>query len=592
MVDILSVDWSTEQYKDSDLQKVMDMVKRGVKPTDRQRRRQPTGVMRLLSHWKKLVVKEDILYLVSANHAGEKFLRLVIPHHMQDAVLRMAHDDLGHPGRDRTLSIAQERFYWVGIGKSIDQKLKSCRRCLCAKGKSLPDRASLVNIVTSRPLELVCIDFLSFEESKGKIPNILVITDHYTNYAQAVPTRNQEAKTVAKVLINHFIVHYGLMERLHSDRGGSFEAKVIKHICTMLGIKKSHTTPYHPQGDGKTERFNRSLLSMLRTLSPEEKQDWKEHVAPLVHAYNCCKHTSTGYSPFYLMFGRSPRLPIDIFLGIPEDDSIHATVKDIRANLEAAYKVASEAAKVARKAQAKGYNKKVRGNSLDVGDLVLVKNVHIQGKQKLADKWCSDLYIVTDQPNKDIPVYVVQREADSVEKVLHRNLLLPLVLPFPDERNVDITNDDVSVDIDLSDDESLSDIDIHVEELLPGDNRNNVNVADDVAHEAVDDIIFDLNADAEIFVPVADQPISPQADSFSENEGQDQSHSDIPRRSSRRNLGVPPPRYGEYLTHSQLANITFPDWQVKVIALIQIVPLFPLCQLEICQAILNIILQC
>ena len=121
----------------------------------------------------------------------------------------------------------------------------------------------------------------------------------------------------------------------------------------MLGIKKSHTTPYHPQGDGKTERFNRSLLSMLRMLSPEEKQDWKEHVAPLVHAYNCCKHTSTGYSPFYLMFGRSPRLPIDIFLGIPEDDSIHATVKDIRANLEAAYKVASEAAKVARKGTGK-----------------------------------------------------------------------------------------------------------------------------------------------------------------------------------------------------------------------------------------------
>ena len=165
------------------------------------------------------------------------------------------------------MSLAQERFYWVGLTKSVEEKLKTCRRCLCAKSPHLPDRAPLVSVVTTRPLELVCIDFLSLEESRGGYPNILIITDHYTNYAQAIPTRNQEAKTVARVLVDHFVRHYGIMERLHSDQGGSFEAKVIKHLCSILGISKSRTTPYHPQGDSKPERFNRTLLSMQRTLN-------------------------------------------------------------------------------------------------------------------------------------------------------------------------------------------------------------------------------------------------------------------------------------------------------------------------------------
>ena len=84
-------------------------------------------------------------------------------------------------------------------------------------------------------------------------------------------------------------------------------------------MKKSHTTPYHPMGNGMTERFNRTLLQMLGTLSEDQKKDWKSFIKPLVHAYNGMKHESTGYSPFYLMFGRHPRLALDIVMGLPED---------------------------------------------------------------------------------------------------------------------------------------------------------------------------------------------------------------------------------------------------------------------------------
>ena len=151
------------------------------------------------------------------------------------------------------------------MSRDVADKVKSCRTCICAKSPHLPQRAPLCNIMTTRPLELVCMDFLGLESY------ILVMTDHYTKYALAYPTRTQEAKTVAKILVEHFVVNYGIPERLHSDQGASFEGRVIKHLCKMLGMKKSRTTPYYPQGDGITERFNRTLLRMLRTLKEEEK---------------------------------------------------------------------------------------------------------------------------------------------------------------------------------------------------------------------------------------------------------------------------------------------------------------------------------
>lgn len=145
--------------------------------------------------------------------------------------------------------------------------------------------------------------------------NILVVTDHFTRYVQAYVTKDQRATTVAKVLVEKFFVHYGLPSRLHSDQGRDFKSRLIKELLGMLGIKKSRTSLYHPQGDTQPERFNRTLLSMLGTLQPSQKQKWSQYVSLLVHAYNCTRNDATGYSPYYLMFGHEARLPIDLCFG-------------------------------------------------------------------------------------------------------------------------------------------------------------------------------------------------------------------------------------------------------------------------------------
>ena len=158
------------------------------------------------------------------------------------------------------------------------------------------------------------MDFLKLEPSGG-IENILVITDHFTKYAQAFPAQNQTAKTTAKLLFENFFVHFGFPARIHSDQGRNFESSLIKQLCRLTGIQKSRTTPYHPMSNGQAERFNSTLLNMLGTLNPPQKLDWKSHVSSLVHAYNCTCHDTTGYSPYFLMLGRNPLIAVDLVLG-------------------------------------------------------------------------------------------------------------------------------------------------------------------------------------------------------------------------------------------------------------------------------------
>ena len=151
------------------------------------------------------------------------------------------------------------------------QWVAKCERCLRRKC-SVNSKAPLVNITTSYPLELVCMDFLTLENSNGGFGNILVITDHFTKYAVAIPTTNQTARTTADAFYNNFIINFGIPTRIYSDQGANFESNIIKQLCEIHNIKKSHTSIYHPQGNGITERMNRTLLGMMGTLKLPKRQ--------------------------------------------------------------------------------------------------------------------------------------------------------------------------------------------------------------------------------------------------------------------------------------------------------------------------------
>ena len=335
------------------------------------------------------------------------------------------------------------------------QHVLKCTRCL--RRKTPPHVAPLQPIHVTQPLELVHMDYLSLEPSKGNIENVLVITDHFTRYALAYPSKTQTAQATARILWDNFICHYGFPEKFISDQGRNFESDLIKELCKIAGVQKLHTTPYHPQGNGQCERFNSTLCNMLGTLSEEEKSDWKSYLGCMTHAYNCTKHASTTYSPYYLMFGRHPRLPIDVEFGLPksncgDNSSKSRYVQKLRRRLNYAYQKATKVANQQASKYKSSYDKTIREPQLQEKDLVLVKIVAHKGRHKLQDKWEPEEYVVVEQPIASTPVYRVQPVTGGNIKTLHRNLLLPLGVKLEPDYNSD---DSILDEDDSSSDESV-----------------------------------------------------------------------------------------------------------------------------------------
>lgn len=409
-------------------------------------------------NFNQLQIIRGVLYRV-VEEDGENLKQLVLPEVYKTEVLKALHDDMGHPGRDRLTRLVRERFFWPGMSSDIIAHIERCQRCI--RRKTQPQRAPLVNITSTYPLEIVCFDFLSLEPSKGGFGNILVVTDHFTKYAIAIPTRNQTAKTTAEAFYNNFVIHYGIPTKLHSDQGANFESNLIKELCNVMGIKKTRTTPYHPQGNAGPERMNRTLLNMLGTLENQQKQDWKAHLGPLIHAYNCTPHESTRVTPYELMFGRKPKLPVDIKFqkvfpdDLPRDSKEY--LEDLQMKIARTHEIVNKHTDTAKQRQKHHYNKKAKAAKIEIGDRVLLRVLAFEGKHKIADKFEEEIYTVLNQPRSDIPVFLIEGNETKVRKTIHRNHLhlLTGIEDLPDIETEESSEEDESEDSDISETESV-----------------------------------------------------------------------------------------------------------------------------------------
>ena len=185
------------------------------------------------------------------------------------------------------------------------------------------------------------------------------------------------------------LVHYGWPEKILTDQGKSFENNLVQELCDLAQVKKLCTSPYHPETNGQCEHFNATLISMLGMLPTHAKKNWQDWVATLTHAYNFTVSPVTGFSPYFLMFGRTPKLPLDIALGvslIEQKQTSHQNyAQKLHSKLQWIYQKAQENNRKESECHKKYYDRKMRCMKLKPDDLVMVQIKALTGDHKIAD---------------------------------------------------------------------------------------------------------------------------------------------------------------------------------------------------------------
>ena len=291
-------------------------------------------------------------------------------------------------------------------------------------------------LACSGPGELLHVDFTSIEEivplkEDPVIRNVLVLQDHFSKYVVAYVVKDQTARTAAATLRIGYFRLFGAPAYLVSDQGKAFTGHVITHLCELYGVQKLRTSPYHAQTNGQVERMNQTIIHMISKLEEDRKACWSKHLPELL-AYNATRSAVMGYSPYYLLFGRRPRIPVD-YLFPTLHDSPHQTKMEV--SVVAMQKRLKEAFTVARcliseevARQCRYYDCKAGAVALQPGDVVMVHTDGFVGKRKVKDHWEDRGFIVESQL-EDWPVYKVKcPTSDDRQKpkyqILHRNRLL------------------------------------------------------------------------------------------------------------------------------------------------------------------------
>jgi len=425
---------------------VKEILKKNISLNKTERSTEKHHVLRLLRERKKLKIN-NFNILIRKTSSCEQ---IVIPSSLHWLVFQEFHQNMAHLGATRTYQLARERFYWPNMEEDIKTYISKKCSCLISRKPHVIPYAPLGTVTATSPLDIVSLDFLKVDKSAGGYEYILVIVDQFTRYAQAYATRNKSSRTAAEKLFNNFVTKFGPPKRILHDQGGEFENNLFKELEKYYGIKKSRTTPYHPMCNGMTERLNSTIIQMLRSLPETAKSKWRESLDKLMFAYNCTRHAVTGYSPFYLLFGRNARLPIDAVLDQYKTEKKQYTdvsdyVRIQKSRMNEAFQIAQNNTSKRRDQDKKLKDTKATLTPLEVGDRVLVRNLTQRGGTgKLRSFWEEKVYLVLEQKDQVGLVYAVREEENQKGKirVLHRNNILSCN-EFPSPNSVNLRNDQV-----------------------------------------------------------------------------------------------------------------------------------------------------
>lgn len=280
--------------------------------------------------------------------------------------------------------------------------------------------------VTSQPLRRIAVDITEMPVSACGNRYAVVIMDYFSKFVRVYPVKRQDAETVTTVLLD-WVYDLGVPDRIHSDQGGQFESDLFQQMCRRLGIQKTRTTPYHPESDGMVERFMRTLKDMVAKYIDPQGQGWDTDIKAYTMAYNSSIHAVTGYSPFFLLHGFNPKMPLEATMAPPDDAvPIRSYLAERLKAISSAYKQVMRKTQESANKMAARYDEHASGEAYTTGDRVWIRDhrASVGGKPKLGLYYKGPGTIISRLGGERGVTYRV-RDDKGREKVLHFNQLKP-----------------------------------------------------------------------------------------------------------------------------------------------------------------------
>lgn len=349
-------------------------------------------------------------------------MQLVIPEVLVPAVLCAFHDENGHTGIHKTYMQIRQRYYWTTLYQDVIEHLQQCVQC-SRQGLRKQRNPMQSMPVPEAPMQFVSLDFSGpYPETTQGNRYILTLICHLTSWPECFSLPDKSAGSVARVLLQEFIPRFGCFETLLSDQGSEFENQLIARLCANLGIAKIRTSAYRPSTNGRSERFHGFLTSVLRKHVGPSQRDWDEWIPCVLSAYRSSVHETTGYSPYFMMYGRDPVLPFDTLLRpklryTGEDylpimlQRLHHCHVQAKANIIAGQEKSRQY-----------YDQKASLHEFQPGDAVYFHSPRLGAAegQKLRNRW-HPFFRVIEQ--KSPVTYLIKHQLSGLTKVVHADNL-------------------------------------------------------------------------------------------------------------------------------------------------------------------------
>ena len=341
--------------------------------------------------------QNDILCVNYIPQQGAMHVRpcmIVMPQLYQHEILYRAHDESGHQGVGKVLARIQERHTWPGIKRDVVNHIKHCLTCQQTKHPAGNPCYPLQSINSSNFNDLVQFDHLKLCKTTSGNNGLLVIIDHFTKFAEAIPCAHDEydAQTTAKIILNKWFARHGTPARMQSDNATNFTAEIAQELMEASQVTNVTSTPAHPRGNGLVERQNRTLLTLLRVYTSRRMLDWDEHIDGVLGAYNSTRHATTGFSPYMLQHGAEKSIPLSFIypeFAAREFESKEEFVEHLLARQQEIHELVRRNTHQAQVRQKQKFDRHLKAKAHAVGDAVWVF-CHIipkGGTRKLLRAW-------------------------------------------------------------------------------------------------------------------------------------------------------------------------------------------------------------